>query len=174
MVEASFKRLSICKRTIAAIGTILFFPVERMDRFAARQTFVAVAEKASFSAAARRLGIAKSAVSRQVAELEGALGVRLINGATRSLSLTEVGRSYFERAERILADLDDADRAAGDTRAAPCGRLRISAPMSFGVLHLAPALSDFLARYPSVTVDLALNDRFVERFGPDPYGDAGN
>lgn len=96
-----------------------------MDRFAALQTFVAVAEEASFSAAARRLGVAKSAVSRQIAELEGALGVRLLNRTTRALSLTEVGRSYLERAERILADLDDANRAAGDTRAAPCGRLRI-------------------------------------------------
>ncbi len=133
-----------------------------MDRFAALQTFVAVAEEASFSAAARRLGLAKSAVSRQIAELEAALGVRLLNRTTRSLSLTEVGRSYFDRVEQILAELDDANRAAGDTRAAPCGRLKISAPMSFGFLHLAPALSAFLGRYPSVTVDLVMNDRIVD------------
>jgi DNA-binding transcriptional LysR family regulator len=133
-----------------------------MDRFAALQAFVAVAEVKSFSEAARRLRLAKSAVSRQVGALEADLGVRLFHRTTRSLSLTEAGRGYFERAERILADLDEADLAVSHLQAAPRGRLRVSAPMSFGFLHLAPALSDFLARYADVTVDVAMNDRFVD------------
>jgi DNA-binding transcriptional LysR family regulator len=133
-----------------------------MDQFAALRAFVAVAEARSFSSAALALRIAKSAVSRQVSDLESALGARLIHRTTRSLSLSEAGRAYFERAARILADLDDANRAVGELQAAPRGRLRISAPMSFGFLHLMPALSDFMARYPEVVVDLAMNDRFVD------------
>ena len=133
-----------------------------MDRFAALTAFAAVVEAKSFSGAARRLRIAKSAVSRQVGELEAALGVRLLNRTTRSLSLTEVGRAYHARAERILADLAEADRAASDARAAPRGKLKVSAPMSFGFLHLAPALGDFLAAHAEVSMDLVLNDRFVD------------
>ncbi|MGO9422397.1 LysR substrate-binding domain-containing protein [Roseiarcus sp.] len=133
-----------------------------MDQLAALRAFVAVAEAQSFSNAARALRIAKSAVSRQVSDLETDLGARLLHRTTRSLSLTEAGRAYFERATRILADLDDANRAVGELQAAPRGRLRISAPMSFGFLHLMPALSDFMARYPDVVVDLAMNDRFVD------------
>jgi DNA-binding transcriptional LysR family regulator len=133
-----------------------------MDQLAALRAFVAVAEAQSFSSAARALRIAKSAVSRQVSDLEFDLGARLIHRTTRSLSLTEAGRAYFERATRILADLDDANRAVGELQAAPRGRLRISAPMSFGFLHLMPALGDFMARYPEVVVDLAMNDRFVD------------
>ncbi len=133
-----------------------------MDQLVALRAFVAVAEAQSFSGAARELRIAKSAVSRQVSDLESDLGARLLHRTTRSLSLTEAGRAYFERATRILADLDDANRAVGDLQAAPRGRLRISAPMSFGFLHLMPALSDFMARFPDVVVDMEMNDRFVD------------
>jgi DNA-binding transcriptional LysR family regulator len=133
-----------------------------MDRFVALQAFVAVAEARSFSEAARKLRLAKSAISRQISDLEADLGVRLFHRTTRSLSLTDAGRGYFERAERILADLADANRAVSHLQASPRGRLRVSAPMSFGFLHLAPALGDFLGRYPDVTVDVAMNDRFVD------------
>ncbi|HKN27373.1 MAG TPA: LysR family transcriptional regulator [Roseiarcus sp.] len=133
-----------------------------MDRFAALEAFVRVAEAQSFSEAARRLRVTKSVVSRYVGALEAELGVRLLHRTTRSLSLTEAGRGYFERAARILSDVEDADRAVSQLRAAPRGRLRVSAPMSFGFLHLAPALIDFLARFPEVTVDVAMNDRFVD------------
>ncbi len=133
-----------------------------MDQFAALKSFVAVAEAQSFSEAARRLRLAKSAVSRQVGDLESELGARLFNRTTRSLSLTEAGHAYFARTARILADLEDANRAVGDLRAAPRGRLRVSAAMSFGFLHLMPALSDFLVRHPNVSVDLTLNDQFVD------------
>ncbi len=133
-----------------------------MDRLTAIEAFVRVAEAQSFSEAARRLRSSKSAVSRNVGALESELGVRLFHRTTRSLTLTEAGRGYFERATRILADLEEANLAVSQLQSAPRGRLRVSAPMSFGFLHLAPALPDFLARYPEVSVDLAMNDRFVD------------
>ena len=133
-----------------------------MDRLACLEAFVRVAESGTFSAAAQTLRLPKSAVSRQVAALEEQLGVRLINRTTRSLSLTEAGRGYLERASRFLADLEDANRAVSQLQATPRGHLRISAPMSFGFLHFAPALTDFLVRYPEVSVDVVMNDRFVD------------
>jgi DNA-binding transcriptional LysR family regulator len=134
----------------------------RMDRLAVLETFVKVSETQSFSEAARRLRSSKSAVSRQVAALEAELGARLFHRTTRSLTLTEAGRGYFERASRILADLEDANLSVSQLQSAPRGRLRVNAPMSFGFLHLAPALNDFLVRYPEVEVDVTLNDRFVD------------
>jgi len=133
-----------------------------MDEFAALRAFVTVAEAKSFSEAARRLRIVKSAVSRQVSDLESELGARLLHRTTRSLGLTEVGRAFFGRALQILGDLDDAKQAVGATQAAPRGKLRVSAPMSFGFLHLMPAISDFMALYRDVVVELAMNDRFVD------------
>ncbi len=133
-----------------------------MDRLQALQAFVRVAETHSFSEAARRLRSSKSAVSRNVGALESALGARLFNRTTRSLNLTEAGRAYFERVSRVLADLEEADHALSHLQAKPRGRLQVSAPMSFGFLHLAPALPDFLARYPEVDVELSLSDRYVD------------
>lgn len=133
-----------------------------MDRLAALEAFAKVAETQSFSEAARRLRSSKSAVSRHVAALEAGLGARLFHRTTRSLTLTEAGRDYFARASRILADLDEADASVTQLQAAPRGRLRVNAPMSFGFLHLAPALGDFLARYPEVELDVNLTDRFVD------------
>ena len=133
-----------------------------MDRLAALEAFVKVAETQSFSEAARRLRASKSVVSRQIAALEAELGARLFQRTTRSMTLTEAGRSYFERASRILADLEDANLSVSQLQATPRGQLRVNAPMSFGLLHLAPALPDFLARYPDVDIDLTMNDRFVD------------
>ncbi len=133
-----------------------------MDRLAALEAFVRVAEAQSFSEAARRMRVGKSVVSRDIAALEAELGVRLINRTTRSLSLTDAGRGYFERAQRILADLEDANRAVSEHGSSPRGRLRVSAPLSFGFLHLAPALAEFVRLYPEVNVEVALNDRFVD------------
>jgi DNA-binding transcriptional LysR family regulator len=133
-----------------------------MDRFAALEAFVRVAETNSFSEAARRLRTSKSAVSRHVAAIEADLGVRLLQRTTRSLTLTEAGRGYFERARAILADLAEADQSVSRMQAAPRGRLRVNAPMSFGYLHLAPAIPDFLVRHPEVSVELTMNDRFVD------------
>jgi DNA-binding transcriptional LysR family regulator len=133
-----------------------------MDRLAAMEAFVRVAEARSFSEAARRLGQSKSVVSRQVAALEEELGARLLTRTTRSLALTEAGRTYFERAARILADVDEADASVSLLAGAPRGRLRVNAPMSFGFLHLAPQLPLFMERYPEVEVDMAMNDRMVD------------
>jgi DNA-binding transcriptional LysR family regulator len=133
-----------------------------MDRLRTIEAFVRVAESGSFSEAARRLRSSKSAVSRQVATLEAELDARLLHRTTRSLTLTEAGRSYFERATRILADLEEANLSVSQLQAAPRGRLRVNAPMSFGFLHLAPAIPDFLSRYPQIEVDMIMNDRFVD------------
>ncbi len=133
-----------------------------MDRLSSLRSFLSVAENRSFSQAARALGLSKSLISRQISGLEGELGVRLVSRTTRRLSLTEAGQAYAERCQRILADLEEADRAVGNLQAAPRGRLKITAPMSFGTLHLAPALPRFLERFPEVGLDLSLSDRIVD------------
>ncbi len=124
--------------------------------------FIKVVDTRSFTAAAERLNLSKSVVSRRIAELENRLGARLLNRTTRKLSLTEVGQAFYERCTRILADLDEAEQAVADLHAAPRGRLRVNAPVSFGLLHLAPAVSDFLTRYPAIEIEMDLNDRYVD------------
>jgi DNA-binding transcriptional LysR family regulator len=133
-----------------------------MDRLAAIEAFVQVAETNSFSEAARRLRTSKSVISRQVSSLEAELGARLFHRTTRSLTLTEAGQGYFGRVGQILADLEEANLAVRQLQSAPRGTLRINAPMSFGFLHLAPALPDFMARYPEVELDVSMTDRFVD------------
>ncbi len=133
-----------------------------MDRLSNMEAFVRVAEAKSFSEAARRLRSSKSLVSRQVAALEAELGARLFHRTTRSLSLTEEGRGYHAQVSRILKDIEEANISVAHAQAAPRGRLRVSAPMSFGILHLGPAIRDFLARFPEVELDLSLNDRYVD------------
>jgi DNA-binding transcriptional LysR family regulator len=135
-----------------------------LDRFDAMAAFVAVCESAGFAAAARRLGISPSAVTRLVGGLESRLGVRLLQRTTRSLSLTDPGRGYLGRARRILADLEEAEASAQSERLMPRGRLVVAAPRLFGRLHVAPRLSSFLARYPEVNGELRLNDRLVNLF----------
>ncbi|CCG40185.1 LysR family transcriptional regulator [Magnetospirillum molischianum] len=133
-----------------------------MDRLAAMTAFARVAETGSFSEAARRLRSSKSVVSRQVAALETDLGVRLLHRSTRALTLTEAGHGYFDQIVRILAEIDEANLSVSHLQAAPRGRLRVNAPMSFGIRHLAPAIPDFLTRCPEVEIDITLNDRFVD------------
>ena len=133
-----------------------------MDRLVAMEAFVRAADGRSFSQAARQMRLSRSVVSRHIASLEGALGARLLQRTTRTLTLTEAGRLYLERARRVLAEIDDAERSVGQLSDAPRGQLRVSAPMSFGFLHLAPAIPAFLARHPDVTVDMSLTDRFVD------------
>jgi DNA-binding transcriptional LysR family regulator len=124
--------------------------------------FVQVVENASFSKAAKQLGRSKAAVSKQVSRLENRLGVRLLNRTTRRLSLTEAGVALHERGTRIAAEVEAAETAVTRLQREPRGTLRVSAPMSFGVLHLAPTLAAFLVRHPQMTVDLSLSDRFVD------------
>jgi DNA-binding transcriptional LysR family regulator len=133
-----------------------------MDRFAEIETFVRVAETGGIGTAADRLGVAKSAVSRRLKDLEERLGVRLVNRTTRRLSLTETGRAYYERAITLLADLDEADQAAAAIHGTLTGRMRIAAPLSFGIRHLSAAISDFLCRHEALSIDLDLNDRQVD------------
>jgi DNA-binding transcriptional LysR family regulator len=132
-----------------------------MDRLDSMEAFVRVAESKSFSEAARRLNLSKSVVSRQVSGLEADLGARLFHRTTRSLTLTEVGAAYLERCQRILADIEEANLSVSNLQAAPRGKLKVSAPVPFTIQHLAPILSDFMARYPEIEIDLTLNDRFV-------------
>ncbi len=125
-------------------------------------TFAAVVDCGGFSAAALRLKVTKSAVSKQVSRLEERLGARLLNRTTRRLSLTEAGQAFHQHCLRILAEAEDAELAVSQLHASPRGLLRVSAPMSFGVTHLAPALCPFLARYPDLTLEVSYDDRLVD------------
>lgn len=133
-----------------------------MEPYAGIAVFTRVAETGSFSAAARDLGLSKSAVSKRVAALENRLGARLINRTTRRLSLTEVGAAFYERAVRILAEMEEAEQAISRLHGEPRGTLRVNMPMSFGIGHVAPALADFMARYPDLRVAMELTDRRVD------------
>src|SRR3984885_4452201 len=130
-----------------------------MDRIDAMQAFVAVADLQGFAAAARKLGLSPSGLTRLVAALEERLGARLLQRTTRSVTLTDVGARYLERARRILADVEEAEIAAEGERARPIGRLVISAPVGFGRLHVSPVLTTYLKRYHEVSAELRLEDR---------------
>lgn len=125
-------------------------------------TFVAVAEAGSISEAARRLRLAKSVVSERLAELERSLGASLIHRTTRKLSLTEDGAAFLERAAGIVRDVEDAAAELAERRGALAGKLRLSAPVTFGRMHLGPALYPFLARHPGIELMLDLDDRRVD------------
>ena len=124
--------------------------------------FAKVVEFESFSRAAEDLGLSKSSVSKQVAALEERLGARLLNRTTRRLSVTNAGARLFERCRSIVAEVEAAELEAGQLHSRPTGVLRVTAGMSLGHLHLAPALSAFLAAYPELGMELALNDRIVD------------
>lgn len=123
--------------------------------------FVAVVEAGSFSGAARALGIAKSAVSRQVAQLEEDLGARLLHRTTRSLQLTDAGAALHGHAEQLAETLRDAERAVAELQSEPRGRLRLTAPVELAPL-LAPLLTGFMQRYPRVQIEASLNSRVVD------------
>ncbi len=124
--------------------------------------FAAVVETKSFSAAARRLHLSKSMVSKQVTHLEQSVGARLLNRTTRAMSLTEAGAVFYEHCARIVEELEEAKLAVGKLQSEPRGLLRISTSVAFGTLHIAPALPEFLARYPAVRIDMEIADRFVD------------
>jgi len=133
-----------------------------MDRLDAMAVFVRVAETGSLSAAARAVGVSLASVSRNVATLEAALGVRLINRTTRRLALTDSGRLFYQRAKRILDEVGELEQALSDRATIPSGRLHIAAPSLLGRMHVSPLLPDFLARYPEVAVDLTLADHALD------------
>lgn len=132
-----------------------------MDRLDAIVAFIAVCDAGGFAAAARRLRVSPSVVTRQVGGLEQRLGARLLQRTTRSIGLTEAGQRFLERARKIVADLDEAERAAQDVRAAPSGTLAIAAPLLFGRMHVAPMLARFMQKFPQVRGELQLSDRIV-------------
>jgi DNA-binding transcriptional LysR family regulator len=133
-----------------------------MDRTDAIAVFIAVADHGSFAAAARRLGRSPASVTRAVADLESRLGVRLLTRTTRAVSTTEAGQRFLGGAKRVLADLDEIERAAAGQGTAPRGELRLTAPILFGRLHVLPIVTEFLDRFPEVQAALALVDRPVD------------
>jgi DNA-binding transcriptional LysR family regulator len=123
--------------------------------------FCQVVESGSFTTAAERLGLSRSVVSKYISRLEERLGARLLNRTTRRLSLTEAGQTFFTRSQRGLLEIEAAEAEVSSLQAKPRGRLRLNTPMSFGILHIAPAIVDFAGRYPEVSVDMSLEDRQV-------------
>jgi len=134
----------------------------QLDRFENMQAFVRVVETGSITGAAQRLGVAKSAVSRRLAELEEHLGAQLFRRTTRRLNLTETGQGFYERCQRLLADLEEAEQAVAQEHATLRGTLRVAVPQSFGLLHLGPAIGAFAAAHPAIAFDLDFNDRQVD------------
>src|SRR6202045_5089572 len=133
-----------------------------MSLFDDMTVFVRAVEAESFSGAARRLGVAKSVVSRRMASLKGRLGTNLFHRTTRRLSLTETGHAYYERARRILADVAEAADVARRLQSELKGKLKVAAPMSFGLMPLSPAVTEFLVAHPQLEIELDLNDRRVD------------
>lgn len=132
-----------------------------MGRFDELQTFVRVVEAGGISAAAGRMGIAKSAVSRRLQELENRLDAQLLQRTTRSMHLTDAGREFYERALRILDELDEAEQSLLSGQQALGGRLRINAPLSLGLRHLLPVIELLQGQHPQLVFDLDLDDREI-------------
>ncbi|WP_047249315.1 LysR family transcriptional regulator [Chromobacterium subtsugae] len=133
-----------------------------MDRFSEIRAFVAVAELGSFVAAADRLELSRAMVTKLVASLENRLGARLMHRTTRKLSLTEAGETYLSQAGSLLAELDELDALLSHGASEPVGRLRVSAPVSFGMRYLGRIIGGFHQRHPQIEVELSLNDRRVD------------
>jgi DNA-binding transcriptional LysR family regulator len=124
--------------------------------------FAHVVNEQSFSAAARKLGVSRSSVSKAVAKLEHALGASLLNRSTRHLSLTEVGTAFFDYCTRISYEADQAHKMIDSLNAQPRGVLKVAASVAFGTLHIAPAIGDFLRHYPELDIDMTITDRVVD------------
>jgi DNA-binding transcriptional LysR family regulator len=133
-----------------------------MDKFESLRAFTQVVEAGGFAAAARQMGLSRSAVNKLVLNLEDDLKVQLLHRTTRKVSPTATGQAFYDRCVTILADLEEAERALTHQQTEPRGQLRVNAPMSFGTLHLAPAIAQFLQQYPDVQVELSLSDRFID------------
>ncbi len=133
-----------------------------MDRFLEMQTFTRVVDAGSFVGAAESLGLSKAAISRHVNELESRLGVRLLHRTTRRLSLTSEGEVFLARCRELLAGLEEAEAEVTSSRDTARGLLRVNAPVTYGVRHLAPLWGGFRERHPLVGLDITLSDRVVD------------
>jgi DNA-binding transcriptional LysR family regulator len=134
------------------------FTIDLVDVLA----FVRVAETGAFARAAERMGMSKSIVSRRVARLEQRLGAKLLTRSAQGAQPTDVGQAYFERASNILAELDAAQEVVADAVTQIAGPIRITAPLSFGTMYLAPVLADFAQMHPRIELDVALDDKVVD------------
>jgi DNA-binding transcriptional LysR family regulator len=133
-----------------------------MSDLSEMEIFVAVVDSGTYTEAGRRLGVSKSHVSKKVSALEDRLGVQLLNRTTRTVSLNDVGRAFYERSALIIEQLKEAERSVTEMHTTPQGTLKISAPSSFGRRFVAPVIVDFLAEFPDISVDLDLADRKVD------------
>lgn len=133
-----------------------------MNRLDCDRMFIAVMETGSFASAAQRLGASSGQVSKLISRLETDLGVRLVNRTTRSVSPTEAGQAYYERLRPLVDELDTLDRDIRNISQSPRGRLRLTAPLTFGILELAPVLNAFAVAYPEIELDVGFSDRAVD------------
>lgn len=133
-----------------------------MDKLAAMTAFVKVVALGNYAEAGRALGLTRSAVSKAVMELEQLLGARLLDRTTRRVSATEAGLAYYESCVDILARVDETEMQVSRLHDQPRGVLKVNAPVSFGVLHLAPLIAEFMATYPDLKIQLRLDDRFID------------
>jgi DNA-binding transcriptional LysR family regulator len=136
-----------------------------MDRLTGMDVFSKIVANGSFAGAARQTHLSATVVSKHVQALESWLGVRLLNRSTRRVALTEAGEAFYARCTRILSEIDEATGVAGELQTTLSGRLRISAPGSFGIQQITPAVVDFMAQNPEISVRLDLNDRYVDVLG---------
>jgi DNA-binding transcriptional LysR family regulator len=133
-----------------------------MDRLNSMAIFVEVVNQEGFTAAAEKIGLSRGQVSKSVMQLEEHLGTRLLNRTTRRVSLTEVGRIYYERCVAILSDIEEIEGIASEQTDKPHGTLSLSAPTSFGILHLNAAIPQYIEQHPQVRISLSLSDRFID------------
>src|SRR5210317_332482 len=133
-----------------------------MDRLENMDAFIRVVEAGSISGAADRLGVAKSAVSRRLKELEAHLGVELFHRTTRRMNLTDTGRAFYHQSVRILEDVLEAELATSQAHGTLSGSLKIALPSTFGIMHMGPAINEFSKAHPQIEFDLDFNDREVD------------
>lgn len=138
---------------------------QMINHFADVLAFVRVADTASFTQAAERLGITRSAVGKSITRLETNLATRLIHRSTRSITLTEEGRLFYDHALRILCEVDDAEATLAERNQTPKGCLRLDLPIAFGRLHILPILQNFLAEWPDLTADVTFSDDYRDLIG---------
>ncbi|HKU94734.1 MAG TPA: LysR family transcriptional regulator [Vineibacter sp.] len=133
-----------------------------MDRLTAMAVFRKVVERGSFTVAAEHLSMSNASVSKYVASLETHIGTPLLTRTTRRVSLTEAGRSYYAKCTRILDEIEEAETSTGQLQTTPRGLLKVRAPVSLGAARFGRTVADFLARFPDVTIEMTLNDRFTD------------